>query len=85
MIPVFAEAPVDITIRHYELDDAGPLLDAALESVSEVGLKAGAHREGVLRSRLHLHDQALDAVIFSLVRTDLLPCLEAPGEATDDR
>lgn len=195
MIPVFAEAAVGITIRHYELDDAGPLLGAALESVSEVGpwlpwchsgltladvrrwiesqiaarkartafefaildaagsylggcgingirephrfanlgywvrssgtgrgvapaavmaaarwafdntdlerleivcavgnvrsqqvaIKAGARREGVLRSRLHLHDQAHDAVIFSLVRTDILPCPKAPGEATDDR
>lgn len=33
--------------------------------------KAGARREGVLRKRLQLHGQALDAVLFSLVREDL--------------
>ena len=33
--------------------------------------KAGARREGVLRKRLQLHGQALDAVLFSLVVEDL--------------
>ena len=33
--------------------------------------KAGAQREGVLRRRLLLHDQPLDAVMFSLVPADL--------------
>lgn len=36
--------------------------------------KAGARREGVLRKRLQLHGQALDAVLFSLVAEDLPPC-----------
>ena len=33
--------------------------------------KAGARREGILRKRLQLHGEALDAVLFSLVAEDL--------------
>jgi len=33
--------------------------------------KAGAHREGVLRNRLILGDEPVDAVLYSLVPMDL--------------
>ena len=76
---MFAEAAVDITIRQYELDDAGPLLDAALESVSEVGLWLPWCHSG-----LTLADVRRWAVIFSLVRTDILPTLGTPGDDTHE-
>lgn len=34
--------------------------------------KAGARREGVLRNRLTIHDQARDAVMFSLIPADFV-------------
>jgi len=36
-----------------------------------VAEKAGAHREGVLRRRLFLHDEYHDAVMYSLITEDL--------------
>ena len=36
-----------------------------------VAEKAGAHREGVLRNRLHMHDKYHDAVMYSLIPQDL--------------
>jgi RimJ/RimL family protein N-acetyltransferase len=36
-----------------------------------VAEKVGAHREGVLRKRLLIHEQTHDAVLFSLVAEDL--------------
>lgn len=36
-----------------------------------VAEKLGARREGVLRNRLRIYDQALDAVVFSLIPEDL--------------
>jgi ribosomal-protein-serine acetyltransferase len=36
-----------------------------------VAVKAGAQREGLLRSRLFFHDQPHDAVMYSLVRSSL--------------
>lgn len=34
-----------------------------------VAEKAGAHREGILRSRLFIHDRPHDAVLYSIVRS----------------
>jgi len=46
---------------------------AAVSNVSSqrVAEKAGARREGVLRKRLLIRGESLDAVLFSLVRGDL--------------
>lgn len=38
-----------------------------------VAEKAGALREGVLRSRLHVHGQPHDAVMYSLIRSPVVP------------
>ena len=38
-----------------------------------VAEKAGAHREGVSRSRIFMHGQSRDAVLYSLVPADLAP------------
>lgn len=35
-----------------------------------VAEKAGAVREGIARSRLHLHGRAHDAIVYSILRTD---------------
>jgi len=40
-----------------------------------VAEKVGAHREGVLRSRLILYSKVYDAVMYSLVRGDWPPRL----------
>ena len=36
-----------------------------------VAEKAGAHREGILRNRLHLHDEYHDVVMYSLIPGDI--------------
>jgi ribosomal-protein-serine acetyltransferase len=36
-----------------------------------VAEKVGATREGILRNRLYMHDRAFDAVMFSLIPSDL--------------
>ena len=51
------------------------LIAVGNERSERVAAKVGAHREGVLRSRLVLFDQIHDAVMYSLVRSDWPPRL----------
>jgi len=46
---------------------------AAVDNIpsQRVAEKAGARREGVLRNRLFINGESLDAVLFSLVPEDL--------------
>ena len=43
------------------------------ERSERVAAKVGARREGLLRSRLILHDEVYDAAMYSLVRSDWPP------------
>ena len=38
-----------------------------------VAARIGAHREGVLRARLHSGERAMDATMFSLLASDVAP------------
>lgn len=56
---------------------------AGNERSQRVAERAGAHREGVLRSRLLLHGRAVDAVMYSLVRSKWGPAQQ--GVEADQR
>ncbi|HEY4000074.1 MAG TPA: GNAT family protein [Candidatus Xenobia bacterium] len=52
----------DMGLRRVEIVAA--VGNVASQRVAE---KAGAHREGILRNRLYLHGEAVDAVMYSIV------------------
>jgi RimJ/RimL family protein N-acetyltransferase len=70
-----ASAAVRLVARFGFLEQGFSRLEilAALGNVASqrVADRAGARREGVLRKRLHIHGQVLDAVLFSLVAEDV--------------
>jgi RimJ/RimL family protein N-acetyltransferase len=54
------------------------------EPSQRVAERAGAVREGVLRHRLLLHGQPVDAVMYSLVRGESFNGPRSPPELPDD-
>lgn len=64
---------VDWALRNTDLERMEVVVATGNLASLRVAEKAGAAREGVLRSRLMLHGQAHDAVMFSFVRGANLP------------
>jgi len=63
----------DWAFRHTDLLRLEILAATGNRASQRVAEKIGALREGVLRSRLLLHGEALDAVVFSLLRAEWTP------------
>jgi len=58
-------------LEHVGLSRIEILADVDNRASQRVAEKAGAHREGVLRRRLYMHQRARDAVIYSVIADDL--------------
>ena len=56
---------------HYQTTDIEIIVATGNQPSQLVAEKAGAHREGVLRNRLHMHEKYHDAVMYSLVPGDI--------------